>query len=221
VNKIRRLPGPADSRLSEGDHSPEALYELFRDWQKTQTQSSVTALRSLRQQMDVWFCRAQEPMPRGIFCVLNILELLTCTLSRACPKHPCLRLTDDLHGGRLLGNLARARWCGLTFPERAVIRPLTELTDISFCTTSTVESFRRLAKSGQPVTTDGYSSIRYLKGEGSPGCAGAGWAAALVSFIEETFRTRCSPVSTPCRWVILPVTITRAFSNFSNCSVLR
>jgi len=62
---MRRLPGPADCRLSEGDRTPEALYELFRDWQRTQTQSSVTALRSLRQQMDVWFCRAQEPMPRG------------------------------------------------------------------------------------------------------------------------------------------------------------
>jgi len=74
---MRRLPGPAFCRLSEGVHPPEALYELFRDWQRTQTQSSVTALQGLRQQMDVWFCRAQEPMPRGIFCALNILELLT------------------------------------------------------------------------------------------------------------------------------------------------
>jgi transposase len=39
--------------------------QLFWDWQRTQTQSSVRTLRSLRQQMDVWFCRAQEPMPRG------------------------------------------------------------------------------------------------------------------------------------------------------------
>jgi hypothetical protein len=62
---MRRLPGPACCRLSEGDHPPEALYELFRDWQRTQTQSSVKALRSPRLQMDVWFCRAQEPMPRG------------------------------------------------------------------------------------------------------------------------------------------------------------
>jgi hypothetical protein len=97
---MRRLPGPAFCRLSEGDHPPEALYELFRDWQRTQTQSSVTALRSPRQQIDVWFCRAQEPMPRGIFCVLNILDKMTCTLSRACPGHPCLHLTDALHGGR-------------------------------------------------------------------------------------------------------------------------
>src|ERR1700747_1544265 len=65
MNKMRRLPGPACCRLSEGDHPPEALYELFRDWQRTQTQSSVMAHQGPRQQMDVWFCRAQEPMPRG------------------------------------------------------------------------------------------------------------------------------------------------------------
>jgi len=53
---VRRLPGPAVRRLSEGDSSPEALSELFRDWQRTQTQSSVTAPGSLRPQMDVWFC---------------------------------------------------------------------------------------------------------------------------------------------------------------------
>jgi hypothetical protein len=43
---MRRLPGPADCRLSEGDHTPEALFELFRDWQRTQTQSSVTAFKA-------------------------------------------------------------------------------------------------------------------------------------------------------------------------------
>jgi hypothetical protein len=58
---MRRLPGPAVSRLSEGDEVPEALFELFRDWQRTQTQSSVRALRGLRQHMDVRFCEAQEP----------------------------------------------------------------------------------------------------------------------------------------------------------------
>jgi hypothetical protein len=42
---MRRLPGPADCRLSKGGRTPEALYELFRDWQRTQTQSSVTALQ--------------------------------------------------------------------------------------------------------------------------------------------------------------------------------
>jgi hypothetical protein len=37
--------------------TPEALFGLFRDWQRTQTQSSVTALSSLRQQIDVRFCK--------------------------------------------------------------------------------------------------------------------------------------------------------------------
>ena len=66
---MRRLPGPACCRLSEGDYTPEALYELFRDWQRTQTQSSVRTLRSLRQQMDVRFCREQEPPAERHYCV--------------------------------------------------------------------------------------------------------------------------------------------------------
>ena len=46
-HSMRRLPGPASRPLGEGDQTPEALLELFRDWQRTQTQSSATALRSL------------------------------------------------------------------------------------------------------------------------------------------------------------------------------
>jgi hypothetical protein len=53
---VRRLPGPASGPLGEGVHTPEAPHELFRDWQRTQTQSSATALKSPRLQMDVWFC---------------------------------------------------------------------------------------------------------------------------------------------------------------------
>jgi len=52
---MRRLPGPADHRLAT-EATLEALFELFRDWQRTQTQSSVLTLRSLRPQMDVRFC---------------------------------------------------------------------------------------------------------------------------------------------------------------------
>ena len=93
---MRRLPGPADCRLSDGDHSPEALYELFRDWQRTQTQSSVMALQSLRQQMDVWFCREQEPMPRGTLLRLEHPETVDLhALPSAPPGHPCLHLTND------------------------------------------------------------------------------------------------------------------------------
>src|ERR1035438_10704762 len=53
---MRRLPGPAGRPLCEGVKTPEAPVGLFRGWQRTQTQSSVRTLRSLRQQMDVWFC---------------------------------------------------------------------------------------------------------------------------------------------------------------------
>ena len=36
-------------RLSDGDQTPEALSELFQDWQSTHTQSSVTVCKGLRQ----------------------------------------------------------------------------------------------------------------------------------------------------------------------------
>jgi hypothetical protein len=54
---VRRLTGPAVWRLSEGNQTPHALSELFRDRQRTQTQSSVRTLRGLRQQMAVRSCR--------------------------------------------------------------------------------------------------------------------------------------------------------------------
>ena len=63
---MRSLSGPAVRRLSEGDQTPEALSELFRDWQRAQTQSSVRAPRSLTQQMDVRFCMGRNHEPRGI-----------------------------------------------------------------------------------------------------------------------------------------------------------
>src|SRR5208282_3611291 len=57
---MRRLPGPASGPLGDGVKTPEAPVGLFRGWQRTQTQSSVRTLRSLRQQMDLWFCLMQE-----------------------------------------------------------------------------------------------------------------------------------------------------------------
>jgi hypothetical protein len=36
MNKVRGLPDPASCRLSEGDQTRKALYESFRDWQRTQ-----------------------------------------------------------------------------------------------------------------------------------------------------------------------------------------
>jgi hypothetical protein len=40
--------------------SPEALSGLFRDWQRTQTQSSVTVLWNLSQQTDVRVCEGRD-----------------------------------------------------------------------------------------------------------------------------------------------------------------
>jgi hypothetical protein len=43
-------------KVAGHQHNYCELFGLFRDWQRTQTQSSVTALPSLRQQTDVRFC---------------------------------------------------------------------------------------------------------------------------------------------------------------------
>ena len=56
--------------------------------------------------MDVWFCRDAGTDAERHTCVMNILEMMACALSRACPEYPCLRLTNDLHGCRQLGHLA-------------------------------------------------------------------------------------------------------------------
>jgi hypothetical protein len=97
---MRRLPGPASSRLSEGEQTPEALHGLFRDWQRTQTQSSVRAPRSLRQQMDVWFCESGDHQPRGNCCVWIRSDHITSALSQARPEIVCFSLDTDLHGRR-------------------------------------------------------------------------------------------------------------------------
>jgi hypothetical protein len=68
---MRRLPGPADCRLCERVQTLEALLVLFRDWQRTPTQSSVRTLRSLRLQMDVRFCQVQEPPAERHGCAMK------------------------------------------------------------------------------------------------------------------------------------------------------
>jgi hypothetical protein len=94
---MRRLPGPAIRPLCEGVHTPEAHHELFRDWQRTQTQSSVRTLRSLRQQMDVWFCLMQEPSAERHCCVTAESDQTHCAPSGARPGILCFSLDFDLH----------------------------------------------------------------------------------------------------------------------------
>jgi hypothetical protein len=77
---------------------------LFRDWQRTHTQSSVTARKGPRQRLDVRFCERQEPRPRGTRASWNLVY----TFLRAPPQRASgevrFLLTFDLHGRRLLGN---------------------------------------------------------------------------------------------------------------------
>ena len=73
----------------------EALSELFRDWQRTQTQSSVTALRSLRQQMDVRFCIGRNHQPRGTVALRGDPDQSQCALSERAQETSCFSLDRD------------------------------------------------------------------------------------------------------------------------------
>ena len=94
---MRRLPGPASCPLCDGVKTPEAPVELFRGWQRTQTQSSVRTLRSLRQQMDVWFCLMQESSAERQGCVTADPDQINCAPSGARPGILCFSLDLDLH----------------------------------------------------------------------------------------------------------------------------
>jgi len=100
---MRRLPGPADSSLCDGVNAPEAPVELFRGWQRTQTQSSVRTLRSLRQQIDMWFCLMQESSAERHYCVAADPEQTNCAPSGARPGIPCFSLDLELHRGEQSG----------------------------------------------------------------------------------------------------------------------
>jgi hypothetical protein len=80
----------------------EAPFGLFRDWQRTQTRSSATALRSLRQQMDVRSCWMQGPPAVRHTCAGECPDQSECALSQARPGIPCFSLDFDLHGCRLI-----------------------------------------------------------------------------------------------------------------------
>ncbi len=106
----RRLPGPAFCRLSDGDQTPEAPLELFRDWQRTQTQSSVkakgpeTANRCL-------VLRRQEPPPRGTRASCRFWQIRFCALLRSARQGTVFSIDKDLH---------RCRQSGIYRPGRVV-----------------------------------------------------------------------------------------------------
>ena len=106
---MRRLPGPAGRPLGEGVKTPEAPVGLFRGWQRTQTQSSVRTLRSLRQQMDVWFClmqelSEQESSAERHCCVEADPDQTNCAPSGARLGSLCFSLDFDLHRRGLFVN---------------------------------------------------------------------------------------------------------------------
>src|SRR5450631_2975523 len=129
---MRRLPGPASWPLGEGVKAPEAPVELFRGWQRTQTQSSVRTLRSLRQQMDVWFClmqklSKQESSAERHRCVTADPDQTNCAPSGARPGILCFSLDLDLHGrgqpghNAILGLLPNRRLIALNPPNRGAL----------------------------------------------------------------------------------------------------
>jgi transposase len=83
--------------------TPEALFGLFRDWQRTQTQSSATAQRSLRQQMDVRFCPVQEPIAERHTCAAIDPDQTDHAVSRARTEISRFSVDKDLHGCRIEG----------------------------------------------------------------------------------------------------------------------
>src|ERR1700738_4840822 len=89
---MRRLPGPASGPLCDGVKTPEALVELFRGWQRTQTQSSVRTFRSLGKQMDVGFCFIQELSAERHCCVTADSDCSNCAPSGARPEILCFSL---------------------------------------------------------------------------------------------------------------------------------
>ena len=62
---MRRLPGPADCRLSEGDLISGGSCVLFRDWQRTLTQSSATALAARGSKWMSGSAKSRDHQPRG------------------------------------------------------------------------------------------------------------------------------------------------------------
>jgi hypothetical protein len=105
---MRRLPGPAVCRLSEGANTPEALYELFRDWQRTPTQSSATALVARGSQWMSGSAKSRNHPPRGTSAHDDTCHHALRVLANA-PGTSLPPLTEDSHGCRLYGHLAARR----------------------------------------------------------------------------------------------------------------
>jgi hypothetical protein len=77
---------------------------LFQDWQRTQTQSSVTALRGPRQRMDVRFCEGRNHRREAQVRAADAGECGCARSSEALVRRTAFPLDKDLHGGRQTGS---------------------------------------------------------------------------------------------------------------------
>jgi hypothetical protein len=83
--------------------TPEAPSELFRDWQRTQTQSSVTATKARDSEWMSGSAKAGTTAERHI-CELRFWHERSCALlTQRASGEVCFLLTIDLHGGRQTG----------------------------------------------------------------------------------------------------------------------
>ena len=81
---MRRLPGPAGCRLGERAQTLEAPFVLFRDWQRTPTQSSVRTLFGvLDRQWMSGSARCRNHQPRGTVAQRLILIIAARALASA------------------------------------------------------------------------------------------------------------------------------------------
>ncbi len=63
---MRRLPGPADCRLSEGDLFSGGSLRIVSGLAENTNSIFCDGLHGLRQQMDVRFCESRNHPSRGI-----------------------------------------------------------------------------------------------------------------------------------------------------------
>jgi hypothetical protein len=108
---------PTERRRSNSPGS----YGLFRDWQRTQTQSSVTAF-GLETANGCPVLRTQEPQPRGLYAGWRLWFIRFTRSSEARVRRSAFSLDKDLHGSRHLADVIRR-----LAPERRAIRKLSEL----------------------------------------------------------------------------------------------
>jgi hypothetical protein len=97
---VRRLAGPAGCRLSEGDHTPEALFELFWDWQKNT--NSIFWNGPFKARDSKWMSGSAERRNRCQEAYLPTVHPESTDLRAlpSAPRTPVPPLDKDLHGCR-------------------------------------------------------------------------------------------------------------------------